>query len=67
MREQSNISSRDLKESDLKAKKHAYYFGALKGDSKDFTGGSVVKNLPASTGDTGSICDPGRSYMLRSN
>ena len=67
MRKQSNISSRDLKESDLKAKKRAYYFGALKGDSKDFPGGSVVKNLPASAGDTCSICNPGRSYMLRSN
>ena len=28
-----------------------------------FPGGSVVKNLPASAGDTGSIPDPGRSHM----
>ena len=27
----------------------------------------VVKNLPANAGDTGSIPDPGRSHMLRSN
>jgi len=25
----------------------------------DFSGGSVVKNLPANAGDTGSISDPG--------
>ena len=27
----------------------------------DFTGGTVDKNQPANTGDTGSIPDPGRS------
>ena len=32
-----------------------------------FPGGSVLKNPPANTGDTGSIPDPGRSHMLRSN
>ena len=30
-------------------------------------GGSVVKNLPASAGEMGSIPSPGRSHMLRSN
>ena len=30
-------------------------------------GGSVVKNPPANTGDTGSIPGPGRSHMLWSN
>ena len=30
-------------------------------------GGAVVKNPPAKAGDTGSIPDPGRSHMLRSN
>ena len=30
-------------------------------------GGSVVKNLPANTGDTGSIPDPGRCHMPRGN
>ena len=29
-----------------------------------FPGGSVVKNLPANAGDTGSIPDVGRSYMM---
>ena len=29
-----------------------------------FPGGSAVQNLPASTGDTGSIFSPGRSYIL---
>ena len=32
-----------------------------------FLSGSAVKNLPATTGDVGSIPDPGRSHMLRSN
>ena len=30
-------------------------------------GGSAAKNLPADTGDTGSIPDPGRSRMPQSN
>ena len=33
----------------------------------DFSGGSVVKNLPANEGDTSLIPDPGRSHMLQSN
>ena len=32
-----------------------------------FPGGSVVKNLPANAGDTGSIPDPGRSHMPQSD
>ena len=32
-----------------------------------FPGDSVVKNLPASPGDTGLIPDPGRSHMPQSN
>ena len=32
-----------------------------------FPGGSVVKNLPANAGNTGSIPDLGRSYMLGSS
>ena len=35
--------------------------------SWDFPGGTVVKNLPANAGDTGSIPGPGRSHMLWSN
>ena len=34
---------------------------------RDFPGGTVVKNLPANAGDTGSIPGPGRSHMLPSN
>ena len=34
---------------------------------RDFPGGAVVKNLPASAGDTGSIPGPGRSHVPRSN
>ena len=32
-----------------------------------FPGGTVVKNLPANAGDTGSSPGPGRSHMLQSN
>ena len=32
-----------------------------------FPGGSVVKNLPANAGDTGSVPDAGRSHMPQSN
>ena len=31
--------------------------------ARDFPGGPVVKNPPASTGDTGSIPGPGRSHI----
>ena len=34
---------------------------------RGFPGGSVVKNLPASAGDTGSSPGPGRSHMPRSS
>ena len=33
----------------------------------DFPGGAVVKNPPASAGDTGAIPGPGRSHMPWSN
>ena len=32
-------------------------------NNQDFSGVSVVKNLPANAGDTGSIPDPGRFHM----
>ena len=32
---------------------------------KDFPGGPVVRNPPASAGDMGSVPAPGRSHMLR--
>ena len=38
-----------------------------KGHCRGFPGDSVVKNLPASAGDTDSISDPGRSHVPRSN
>ena len=34
---------------------------------RDFPGGAVVKDPPASAGDTGSSPGPGRSHMPRSN
>ena len=43
--------------------KHVHY----KTYTRDFPGGTVVKNLPANAGDTGSIPGPARSHMLRSN
>ena len=33
----------------------------------NFPGGAVIKNLPASAGDMGSIPGPGRSHMPRSH
>ena len=35
----------------------------IKKIAQDFPGGSVVKNLPANAGDTGSSPGPGRSHM----
>ena len=32
-----------------------------------FSSGSVLKNLPASEGDSGSVPDPGRPHMPRSS
>ena len=34
--------------------------------TRDFPGGPVVKNLPASAGDMSSIPDPGSSHMPQS-
>ena len=39
----------------------------LKINTLDFPSGSVVKNLPANAGDTGSVPAPGRSHMPQSN
>ena len=49
-------------------KKKLYFKGHYQ-ESKwgDFPGGTVVKNLPANAGDTGSIPGPGRSHMPQSN
>ena len=38
-----------------------------KSSPKDFSGGAVVKNLPANAEDTGSSPGPGRSHMPQSN
>ena len=40
---------------------------SFKQNSRGFPGGTVVKNLPANTGDMGSSPGLGRSHMLRSN
>ena len=39
----------------------------IKYKEQGFPGGAVVKNPPASAGDTGSSPGLGRSHMLRSN
>ena len=42
-------------------------FSRLKNNNKGFPGGTLVKNLPANVGDTGSNPGSGRSHMQRSN
>ena len=42
-------------------------FLSLKSNSLGFPGGTVVENLPANAGDTGSSPGLGRSHMPRSN
>ena len=39
----------------------------LKSPNQGFPGGTVVENLPANAGDTGSSPGLGRSHMPRSN
>ena len=43
------------------------WFNPRKITNEDFPSGSVVKNLPANAGDTGSISAPGRLLMLQGN
>ena len=43
------------------------HFQHLRKKPWGFPGGSVVKNLPANAGDTGSNPGPGRFHMLQSN
>ena len=45
----------------------AYISFRLQSRKEDFPGDPVVKNLPASAGDMGSIPDLGRSHMLQGN
>ena len=47
---------------------HLNHLGSLKNtDAWGFPGGTVDKNLPANSGDTGSIPGPGGSHMPWSN
>ena len=39
----------------------------LKSGQRGFSGGAVVKNLPANAGDMGSSPGPGRSHMPQSS
>ena len=45
----------------------AVVYPSIKPFRWDFPGGTVVKNLPANAGDTGSSPGPGRYHMPRSN
>ena len=54
------------KKNEEKEKNHVV-ISTLKDLSRDFPGGTVVKNLPANAGDTGSSPGPGRYHMLQSN
>ena len=38
-----------------------------KNNLEDFSGGPMVKNLPAKAGDTGFIPGPGRFHVLQGN
>ena len=42
-------------------------FVLVKTEWKGFSGGSVVKNMPANAGDTGLISGPGGSHMPQSS
>ena len=44
-----------------------FYFNKNLKDTGGFPGDSVVKNLPANAGDTGSIPGPGKSHMPQGN
>ena len=44
-----------------------FYLNKNLKDTGGFPGDSVVKNLPANAGDTGSIPGPGKSHMLWGN
>ena len=44
-----------------------FFFPLKMKTTRDFPGGSVVGNPPASAGDMSLIPDPGRSHMLWSN
>ena len=62
--ESANLKISHVKSSNERRKKKREF---LKSGERDFPGGTVVKNLPANAGDTGSIPGPGRSHMVRSN
>ena len=57
----------DVKKMEQTTDKHSNIDEPQKHTKKGFPGGTVVKNLPAKAGDTGSSPGLGRSHMLRSN
>ena len=51
----------------LKLFEKIYELKLIKIVQQDFLGGTVDKDLPANTGDMGSVAGLGRSHMLQSN
>ena len=51
----------------MKSKRGRIAKTALKKKNEGFPGSTVVKNLPANAGDTGSSPGPGKSHMPQSN
>ena len=63
-----SFNCRGIKRETLKINREIIVLNILlKAVKGDFPGGTVVENLPANAGDTGSSPGPGRSHMPRSN
>ena len=48
-------------------KERVFIYAQKKRELRGFPGGTVIENLPANAGDTGSCPGLGRSHMPRSN
>ena len=67
-RKDSSLRAKNERLRSLSQKVHLvdWSMGGFKDTVKDFSGGSVVKNLLANSGDASSIPDLGRSHMPHS-
>ncbi|XP_066884202.1 protein lin-52 homolog isoform X2 [Kogia breviceps] len=66
LKELGSLTTANLMEKVRGLQNLAYQLG-LDESFRDFPGGAVVENPPASAGDTGSKPSPGRSHMPRNN
>ena len=68
-RKDSSLRAKNERLRSLSQKVHLvdWSMGGFKDTVKDFSGGSVVKNLLANSGDASSIPDLGRSHVPQSN